>query len=69
MTQPYRVAAAPAAPADRDAGDEAIVSAVLIVVGVVPAVVSFVTRAPFGGEATFGLGLAALGAIGWATRR
>jgi hypothetical protein len=71
MTQPYRVAAAPpAAPPAREPNDEAVVSSVLIVVGVVPAVVSLIAGTPLGGEATFGLGLAVLGALGWlGTRR
>lgn len=68
MTQPYRVAAPPAVPSAREPSDEAVVSAVLIVVGAVPAVVSLAAGAPIGGEATFGLGLAVLGAIGWLRR-
>lgn len=66
MTQPYRVAAPPAAPPAREPSDEAVVSAVLIVIGAMPTVVSLVAGVAIGAEATFGLGLAALGALGWA---
>ncbi|MEZ4367986.1 MAG: hypothetical protein R2939_17155 [Kofleriaceae bacterium] len=63
---PGRVRAKPAPSAD---GDDGIVAMVMVVVGAVPVIGTVAVGAPIGGEATAGLLLVVLGALGaWSDR-